>query len=69
MAFVFFPGKTCYIHIGMIYLHNICCNTRNRIALDPNILLHELTGFVSTEHQDDLHMFWILQRPRSHKNA
>lgn len=52
----------------MIYLHHICCNTRNCIALDPNILLHDLTGFVSMEHQDDLHMFLILQRPRSHEN-
>ena len=69
MAFVFFPPKNAlYIHICMIYLRNICCNTRNWIALDPNIVLHDLTGFVSMEHQDDLHMFLVLQRPRSHKN-
>ena len=48
MAFDF-SQKKCYIH-SMIYLHNICCNTRNCIALDPNILLHDLTGFVSMEH-------------------
>ena len=68
LSFFFPPKNALYIHICMIYLRNICCNTRNCIALDPNILLHDLTGFVSMEHQEDLHMFLVLQRPRSHKN-